>query len=167
MASKSLDRARSRFISAIRRIDVGLQLQKRRLDHQGASAPRLMEDTEYEVVDHTDVPGVDLDYYIYELGRLQDVAREVIKVFDSPNVIIRALNDFDESIPNLRRARNPLTHPSDDSRLDDFGWFAALVRLLPNGNVQYLIDPRDHHQPARDLVEALLSYLRAGIRPVD
>jgi hypothetical protein len=117
------------------------------------------------VVDLTGQPGNDLDYYIYELARLQDAARAVIKVFESPDAVAQALKRFNLAIPNLRSARNPLTHASNDARLDDVAWFSSLVRLGSDGSVEYLVDPRyEHHQAAEDLAEALLAFLRAGLR---
>jgi len=113
----------------------------------------------------TGLPVNDLDYYIYELSRLQDAAREMIKVFDHPAEIVAALAAFDAAVPSLRAARNPLTHASDDARLDDVDWFSALVRLKPNGSVEYLVDPRfQDHGATEILAAAMLAYLRAGLR---
>lgn len=113
----------------------------------------------------TGVPSNDLDYYAYELGRLQDAAREMLKVFDNPQSVISALTAFEVAVPGLRSARNPLTHASDDARLDDVGWFSALVRLRPDGDVEYLVDPRyGHHDAAETLAEELLRFLRDGLK---
>jgi len=128
------------------------------------NAPRLLEGTEFEVTNLTGVPGNDLDYYTYELGRLQDTAREVLKAFDDPLEIVTALAAYEAAIPNLRAARNPITHPSDDARLDDVGWFSALVRFLPDGKVEYLVDPRyAHNVAALTLADGLLAFLREGL----
>ena len=113
-----------------------------------AEAPRLLEGNEHEIVDLTGVPGNDLANYAYELARLRNAAREVIRVFEPPAEAVRALGEFESAVPQLRRARNPLTHPSDDPRLDDVAWFSALVRLHDHGSVQYLVDPRHHHHEA-------------------
>ncbi len=164
MATAALDRGRSRFIHAVDRFIEGARLEKERLRQNSQSAPRLLTGTLYEVVDLTGIPGNDLDYYIYELGRLQDAAREISKVFDKPPAVVDALTAFDADIPYLRKARNPLTHASNDARLDDVAWFSALVRYRPNGLVEYLVDPRDHHHDAAEaLASALLAYLRAGL----
>jgi hypothetical protein len=45
-------------------------------------------------------------------------ARTISKTVDQPDEIVDALAKFDQAVPNLRGIRNPLTHPSDDSRLD-------------------------------------------------
>lgn len=163
--SQDPDRARSRFIQAINRFLPGAWLQKRRLEAQSASAPRLLPGTEYEVVDLTGVPDNDLASTSTSLGRLQDAAREVITVFDRPVEVVAALAEFDGAIPRLREARNPLTHASDDSRLDDAAWLSAFMHLKPGGKVEYLVDPRfQHHDAAEALAETLLAYLRAGLR---
>lgn len=164
MPTADWDKASSRYIAAVRRILAGLRLERERIMESATRAPRLLAGTAYEMVDLTNTPGNDLDYYVYELGRLQDAAREIIKDFDAPAEIVAALTEFEAAIPNLRAARNPLTHPSDDARLDDVGWFSALVRLLPDGRVEYLVDPRyRHHDAAETLSQALLVFLRRGL----
>ena len=140
-------------------------MQRKRTMTATAAAPRLLAGTPYEAVDLTGVPGSDLDYYVYELGRLQDVAREMIKVFDAPPDVVCALDVFDAAVPNLRAARNPLTHASDDARLDDVGWMSAVIRFGPSGQVTYLVDPRYDHHDAESLADALLKFLRAKLRP--
>jgi len=114
-------------------------------------------------VNLTDTPGNDLDYYIYELVRIREAARAICKVFESPPEVVDALATFDGAIPHLRETRNPLTHVSDDDRLDNFGWFSALVRFGPNGSVERLIDPRDQHGAVEALAEVLLAYLGGGL----
>ena len=164
-APVDLDRARSRFVHATKRFLQGARLQRQRVLDTSASAPRLLLDSPHEVVDLTGRPDNDLDYYVYELARLQDVAREVIKVFGAPTVVVEALDRFESAIPKLRAARNPLTHASNDARLDDVAWFSSLVRLGVDGSVECLVDPRyQHHDAAEELAEAVLGYLRAGLR---
>jgi len=161
MTSTDPDRARSRFISAVQRIIGGARLCRERVLAGRNTAPKLLANTPYEVVNLTGVPPNDLDYYTYELGRLQDTAREVNKAFGSPQEVVSALSAFEDAVPRLREARNPLTHPSDDARLDDVGSFSALVRLDVGGGVVYLVDPRhEHHDAAERLAAELLRYLR-------
>src|SRR4051812_5635701 len=126
-ASADLDRARSRFIHATKRFIEGARLERERILERSATAPRLLEGSPYEVINLTGEPDNDLDYYTYELARLQDAAREIIRVFKSPSVVVQALDRFETQIPNLRAARNPLTHASNDARLDDVAWFSSLV----------------------------------------
>ncbi|WP_051030103.1 hypothetical protein [Nocardia takedensis] len=165
MPTNDIDRARSRFLTAIRRIRAGLDLQRSRILGHAAIAHRLLEGTPEEVVDLTGAPDNDLDYYAYELVRLREAAREMSKVFAKPRVVEDALAMFDESLPKLRSVRNPLTHPSDDARLDGVAWFSALVELRSDGSVEYLVDPRyQHHDAGLALADTLISYLREGIR---
>ncbi len=89
----------------------------------------------------------------------------MLKAFGNPQQVKDALASFDAVLPNIRHIRNPLAHPSDDARLDDVAWFSALVRLRVDGTVEYLLDPRyQHHDAAVALADALIAYLRAGIR---
>ncbi len=123
-----------------------------------------MAGTEYEAVDLTDVPTNDLDYYAYELGRLQDVAREMVKTFGSPTEVVTALAAFNEAVPRLRAIRNPLTHADDTARLDTVGRMQALIRYEPNGAVVYLVDPRyEQHDAAESLAATQLVFLRSGL----
>jgi hypothetical protein len=149
-----------RFYSAVRRFRAGVELQRARILDARDSAPRLPAG-DLVVRDLRGLNPNDLDYYIYELGRLQDAAREVSEIFDKPGEITDALAAFDAAVPNLRAARNPLTHASDDDRLDDVAWFESLVRMLPGGRVEYLVDPRDEqHDAALALADAVLTFLR-------
>lgn len=165
MVTQDVDKARTRLIRATTRAIAGARLERSRIQEIADRAPRLLEGEVHEVINLTGQPDNDLDYYAYELARLQDVARTTIKVFGSPQEVVDALAEFDAAVPNLRMARNPLTHPSDDDRLDDVGWMSALVRFGNGGAVEYLVDPRyDHHDAAERLAQSLLGYLRAGLR---
>lgn len=43
-------------------------------------------------------------------------------------------------------------------------WFNSVVKLLPNGSVEYLVDPRyEHHDAALELSRALARYLRIDL----
>lgn len=165
MPSKDPDKARSRFIMMVKRFQAGIRQQRERVLKATDEAPRLLAGTPQEVVDLTSVKENDLDYYVYELCRLRDAAREMLKVFDSPPEIAAALQAFDDAIPELRKVRNPLTHASDDARLDDVGSFTAVMRFQMDGRAIPLIDPRyQHHEAAETLADTLLTYLRAGLR---
>lgn len=167
MATPDPDKARSRFLNALRRISNGLDTQRDRIVQRTANAPRLHAGTPEEIVVLTEEAGSDndLDYYVYELARLQDIAREVNKTFGNPQEIVDALAAFDRALPNLRRIRNPLTHIDDTPRLDNVAWFDSLVVLEPGGSVTYLVDPRyQDHDAAKELGDALTAYLRSGLR---
>ncbi len=165
-------RARSRFLAALRRIANDLEIQRGRIMRRTAEAPNRFGGTDHEVTDLTGDPGNDLDYYIYELARLQDLARTINEMFDQPDEIVDALATFDQTVPNLRTICNPLTHPSDDNRLDGVAWFDSVVKLLPNGAVDYLVDPRydlvdpryEHHDAVLELSRALATYLQIGLQ---
>jgi hypothetical protein len=91
----------------------------------------------------------------------------MVKVFGSPPEVTAALAAFDQALPKLRRARNRLTHPSDDARLDNAAWFSSFVLLHPDGTVENLFDPRyQDHDAALGLADALIAYLREGIQAV-
>ena len=166
VATTDGEKARARFLHALRRIASGLDTQRGRIMARTASTPKLFAGTGQEETDLTGDPCNDLDYYIYELARLRELAREINKAFDSPVDTVDALAAFEEASPALREIRNPLTHPSDDKRLDNVAWFDAVVRLLPHGAVEFVVDPRyRHHDAAVGLSAALWSYLE-GAMPV-
>ncbi len=161
-ATTDPEQARSRFLGALRRIATGLEVQRSRIMDRTAQAPKLFGGTDHEVTDLTGDAGNDLDYYIYELARLRELTRTINKTFDHPAEIVDALATFDQAVPSLRSIRNPLTHPSDDNRLDGVAWFDSVVKLQPNGSVEYLLDPRyEHHDAALELSRALGTYLQA------
>ncbi len=51
-------------------------------------------------------------------------------------------------------------------------WFDSVVKLLPNGAVDYLVDPRydlvdpryEHHDAVLELSRALATYLQIGLQ---
>lgn len=157
-------KARSRLLHATKRFIEGARLERDRLAEREANAPRLLQGTPYEVINLTGLPTNDLDYYAYELARLQDAAKATIAALDSPPEVVRALEAFDASVPGLRAARNPLTHASDDARLDYVAWLGGIERLLPGSDVEILVDPREHHDAAEALASSLTEYLRSAIR---
>lgn len=165
MPTADPDLARSRFIGATKRILAGLELERNRILARAADAPRLLAGTPYEIVDLTGTPDNDLDYYVFELGRLREGAKEAIRAFGRPPELVAAAKEFEAAIPRMWETRNPITHPSDDDRLDQMTWFSALVELKPDGSAEHVIDPRyQHHEAAVKFAETLLEYLRAGVR---
>jgi hypothetical protein len=164
MVKRDLDKAASRFLNALRRTGAGLEKQRERILDRAAKVPRLLHDSPYEVINLTGDDGNDLDYYIYELARLQDLGKSIIKVFGKPQDLVDAQTTFDAGIPNLRLIRNPLTHPNDNDGLDEVAFFSSVVNLKPDGSVQQLVDPRyQQHDEAMAYHSALTSYLRARI----
>jgi hypothetical protein len=167
MVSKDIDRAIDRFLSASRRIRNGLTTQRARIMQSAADAPKQFEGESYEYADLSATFENDLDYYIYEMGRLRDMAEEMDKPFGHPQEIKDALAAFDEIVPELKKHRNARTHPSDDARLDDVVSLSAAVRLKPvyRGGVTYLVDPRyQHHDAALELLTAIETYLREHLQ---
>jgi hypothetical protein len=163
MATKDPPKAYARLLAAHRRIIHGLEVQHRRITSRAAGAPKLSAGSGIDVTDLRGDPGNDIDYYVYELARLQDLAKEIGRVFGDPAEVADALGAFDRAIPALRRLRNPLTHPTDDERLDAVAWFDSVVKLQPGGAVEYLVDPRyGHHDAALELGRVLSRYLDAG-----
>lgn len=169
-AARDFDTAATRFLNALRRTGEGLELQRQRILDRAAAAPELLPNDPTSAVLLTG-PDNDLDYYIYELSRLNGLGESIIKVFGKPNVrlrpdtLINAQNDFRAAIPALRDIRNALTHPNDNDQLDDYVTFSAGVRLRPDGKVDYLVDPRyQHHEAAQRYLGQLQAYLREHVR---
>src|SRR5512143_41995 len=106
MATNDPNKARARFLNALRRITNGLEVQRARILERAAEAPRTVLGP-HEIVDLRGEQGNDLDYYAYELGRLQDLTNTVNKTFDDPEEIVNALTAFEKTVPNLRKSRNP------------------------------------------------------------
>lgn len=71
--------ARPHFLRGVIRVVDGLVLQRSRILTWSAEAPEILPG----VVDLRDTPSHDLDYYVFELARLQDIARDVAKIFQS------------------------------------------------------------------------------------
>jgi hypothetical protein len=162
MATSDPAKAYARFIAAHRRIVLGLELQQRRILSRTASAPKLPAGA-YDVTDLCGDPGNDIDYYVYDLARLQDLGRSICSAFDDPAEVVDGLAAFERAIPALRRIRNPLTHPSDDARLDGVAWFDSVVELRADGSVEYLVDPRyGHHDAALEFGRVLFRFIDAG-----
>lgn len=166
MAKRDLDKAASRFLNALRRTGAGLEKQRERILDRAANSPRLVADGPYEVINLTgDNDGNDLDYYIYELARLQDLGKSIIKVFNQPEALVDARAAFEAGIPNLRVIRDPLTHPNDNDELDEVAFFSSVVKLKPDGSVLQLADPRyQQHDEAMAYHSALMSYLRTRVK---
>ena len=142
------------YMAVNRRIREGLELQRDRL-LQRKSAIREHLD-EYILG-----PSNDLDYYIYELARLQDLARTIAREFHAAQPVAVALKTFDVAIPHLRKLRNPLTHPSNDKRLDNIKYLVSAehVEDFKHRGTVYLDPDSEHHEAALALSEAMDTYL--------
>lgn len=165
MATQDPDRAISRYLSGLRRIEAGIEAQRGRILDQRESAPRLRAGG-HELIDYTGNEGLDLDYYVFEMVRLRDIGRAIRGSFKDEREAIEAMLDrFDDRVPLLGGIRNALVHIVDRDDLDGVMWFESVVRRLPDGSVEYLVDPRyGHHDAAVELLQALTAFLRAKLR---
>lgn len=170
MASDDLDKAASRMIAAVRRVRHGLELTRHRIAEREAKMTRLDVDGGTLIVHLTD-PGNDIDFYTFDLGRLQDVAREVMRVFadpvsgKQPVELVEAVKRFDIGVPNLKAFRNALAHPSDDARLDSIVFFSSAKYLdFLTGIAVDLVNPLGaHHDYAMNLCGTLVTFLQNHI----
>jgi len=165
MATQDPDRAISRYLSGLRRIRSGIEIQRGRVLELKQSAPRIRAGG-HEIVDYTGNEGLDLDYYVFEMVRLRDIGRSIRGSFKDEREDIQVMLDrFDERVPRLGQIRNALVHIVDRDHLDDVMWFESVLRRLPGGRVEYLVDPRyGHHDAALALLEELSALLRAKLR---
>ena len=162
---RDLDELASRFLNALWRISAGLEQQRQRSSIAPPAPPRLLGDSQTPVIDLTGEPGNDLDYYIYELARLQAVGNSIVPCFGQPPELVDAQKKFGEAFPKLSTIRNPLTHPNDNDELDEVAWFSSAVKLKPDGSVETLVDPRyEQHEVATGYHLALTTYLRAHLQ---
>jgi hypothetical protein len=165
MAQRDYEKAAQRFLFAARRVTKGLRLQKERIEWEAEHAPEVLPGYEIQVRVLDSDKSTDIDYYVYELARLEDIGKSVIKVFGGPSQLVDAQAAFNEAIPLLRRARNPLTHPNDNDEMEGFMWFSSLVMNDGYGNPQNLVDPRyEQHQAAMAYSKALTDYLSGVIK---
>lgn len=167
VAKRDLDQAAGRFLTALRRIEAGLAQQRQRILDTATNAPRLLSGTPHEVADLTGDHGNDLDYYVYELGRLRAVGNSICTVFGQPGALVNAERTFDQAIPRLKEIRDPLTHPNNNDQLDTVAWFSSLVRLTnaPIANTESLVDPRyEQHDAAMTYAATLTEFLREHVQ---
>jgi hypothetical protein len=164
--TQDIDTSVRRFLAANRRVAAGIVKQHQRIVSREKDLPRLLAGTPEEVIDSTGAFQNDVDYCIYEVGRLRVLVKtEALVVFSHPPELVDAVSRFEEAIPRLQSIRNSLTHFDDTDRLDRFATFAAAVDILPSGDVEYLVDPRhNHHDAALALSQALFDYLRPILR---
>ena len=141
-------------------------MQRSRIMQAADEAPKLFEGKPYQVTDLSGTHENDLDYYVYELGRAHDMAKEMAKPFGHPTEIKEALAAFDVVVPAFKKTiRNPRTHPSDDARLDHVGSMSAAIRFEDDGSVTYLVDPRyQRHDAALELLNAIDEFLHERLQ---
>lgn len=89
----------------------------------------------------------DLDYYAHSAWLLREAACQ-----GRSRVGLAALSEhieaLDAEMPNLRTYRNAMTHALTDE-MNGWAWFGQfVVKLLPRGAVDYLVDSRYNHHDA-------------------
>lgn len=100
----------------------------------------------------------DLDYYAHSAYLLRETCRQAINRLGLME-LKPALERFDDLVPNLKTYRDPMVHAVDD-RLDHWAWFGSFAgRLLPGGDVEYLIDSRHDHDALERLFRDLIVVL--------
>lgn len=104
-------------------------------------------------------PRHDLDFYVLAVDRLVSAANKA-----ATNCGVAAASAakvcFDDAVPGLREWRDQYAHPDPPG---SHGWVTygeAIMRMLPDGGVEYLVDPRhEHHEAAEHLYAELVEIL--------
>ena len=160
MPTKNADKATSRYLSYLRRIQDGLELQHVRCTARADNAEQIVGAINYG----TD-PGVDLDHYAFELVRLMDTAESLWKSFNKPVEVREAIDRFLLFVPFAREIRNSLTHMVDRDDLDDVAHLSSIYRLNSDLSATELIDPAyQQYEEAIRLCEWLQTYLRQRLQ---
>lgn len=152
----------ARFLGGIRRVTAGLNMQQQKIANNDRVIRELAAQHPDGLADFTGSPENDVDYYVYELGRLTALAREISNFFKSPPKLVSALTQFELDVPKLKQVRNPLTHLDRTARLDKFVTFSNAVNIHDDGTIEILIDPigGSHHEAALKLSDTCATYLR-------
>lgn len=167
MVTEDVSRTVERFLAASGRIRQGLAIQRERVESAYNNAPRTTAGGTLEWIEVTGIKGNDLDYYAYEVGRLHDLVEEMLKSFKRPAKLVTALEEFEAAVPKFKQFRNPSTHMGDD-RLDDVITSFAAIRLLANGDADYLVDPRyQQHDAAIELLDFVHKFLLEQVHAND
>lgn len=106
--TQDIDTSVRRFLAANKRVTAGIVKQHQRIVSREKDLPRLLAGTPEEVIDTTGAFQNDVDYYIYEVGRLRGLVNtEALVVFSHPPELVDAVSTFEEAIPHLQSIRNP------------------------------------------------------------
>lgn len=107
------------------------------------------------VADFIGYRGHDVDYYAWEAVRIIKIAEKVVAAGLRGKVDVeRALADLRRDAPRLEEFRNAVTHVEENRGADGITYFSDAVELKPNGQVEYVLDPRYRHH---DLLAALVA----------
>lgn len=156
------DTARRHYSNLHRAVD-GSELCRQRLADDTAASVRDIGGG-IKIHDLVGYAAHDIDYYAWEATRIVNTGRQAIKD-GIPNAdrVQAALDRLEAVAPGLRKFRNAVTHPEDNKGADDITYFGTAVRLLPNGRVEYVIDPRHEHH---DALTVLADAIRAALLPL-
>lgn len=124
-----MDKAVHRFLSASSRIRTGLNVQRQRIQDDYDNAPRVFKGEPVEWVNVSAMHENDVDYYVYEMGRLRAMVKAMDRPFGFPTELKAALKTFDAVVPRLKDIRDPRTHPADNDALDRVTTFSAAMEF--------------------------------------
>lgn len=107
----------------------------------------------------------DLDFYAFAAWQLREAGRQAQKrMTPMPEVrqnVAQLLEQLDRAIPGLQTFRDEMTHAIDDVNVDHAQLGEFVARLLPGGDVQYVLDPRfEDHEALEDFFAGLVAVLQ-------
>lgn len=141
----------------VRRAWAGARYCRGRLEAIEAAAPRIKLDNGLEMIDHRGQPTHDVDYYAWEAVRIVNIAKKVAAAgLRRKDEVEDAMAQLRAEAPQLESFRNAVTHVEDNRNADDVAYSGAAVRLKPGGDVEHVLDPRDHAHDALGAVVAAI-----------
>ena len=144
----------------LRRAWAGANLCRSRLAQAENSAP-VIDAGAFQIKDLRGRAGHDVDYYAWEGVRILKIVDKVIKAgLRGRDEVTRARDALRAEAPLLEEFRNQVTHVEDNRGADDIVYFGDAVRLLPNGGVEYVVDPRYRQH---DLLARLVAATEAAL----
>ncbi len=107
----------------------------------------------------------DLDFYAFAAWQLREAGRQaknrMTQIPELRSMVSLLLERLDTAVPGLQSFRDEMAHALDDVNADhaQFGEFVA--RLLPDGEVRYILDSRfDDHEALEDFFAELVAVLQ-------
>jgi hypothetical protein len=162
---QGIDKAVQRFLAASRRIRTGLEVQRRRIQDGYDNAPSVLEGEPFEWVNVSDMHENDVDYYVYEMGRLRAMVKAMERPFGFPTELGEALKGVRRLGPKTQGHSGSSTHPADNDALDRVATFSAAMEFHDDGSVDYLVDPRyQHHDATIALLDVVEAFLRTKLK---
>lgn len=156
------DTARRHYSNLHRAFD-GAELCRQRLADDTAGSVRDIGGG-IKIHDLVGYAAHDVDYYAWEATRIFNTGRQAITDgLQNPGSVQQALDRLEAVVTGLRKFRNAVTHSEDNRGADDITYFGTAVRLLSNGCVEYVIDPRHEHH---DALIALANAIKAALLPL-